>query len=70
MELKNATDSNDEPRARRFTWTAFGFLFAFMLTIVTVILTGLYVKAPGSHRQNATVATETVEADGAEQRAE
>lgn len=29
-------------------WVAAGFIAAFAATIVTVILTGLYVRAPGS----------------------
>lgn len=29
-------------------WVAFGFIAAFAATILTVVLTGLYVRAPGS----------------------
>ena len=48
-------------RAQRLV--AFGFLGAFGLTILTVLLTGLWVRSPGSHREEPPA----VEPPGVEQ---
>ncbi len=51
LESSKLSNESHPRRDRRFSWTAIGFLFAFVLSVATVILTGLAVKAPGSHRQ-------------------
>jgi hypothetical protein len=38
----------DGKQRHRPTWVAIGFLAAFAASVLTVVLTGLYVRAPGS----------------------
>jgi hypothetical protein len=51
---KRMTSSHDRPtrptRAQRLV--AFGFLGAFGLTMLTVLLTGLWVRSPSAHRED------------------
>jgi hypothetical protein len=43
-----ATQKRGRKPERPPFWIAFGFISAFAATILTVVLTGLYVRAPGS----------------------
>ncbi|HEX7082013.1 MAG TPA: hypothetical protein VF329_13460 [Gammaproteobacteria bacterium] len=62
---------NDAGRAPRRApiWVAIGFLLAFAATVLTVVLTGLYVRAPrGSEAERARAPVE--EPAGGEERAD
>jgi hypothetical protein len=45
-------DESNSPRRGPPLWVVIGFLLAFGATIVTVVLTGLFVRAPGSGPQD------------------
>jgi hypothetical protein len=47
MNRESTSSAPRKPAGTPF-WVAAGFIAAFGATIVTVILTGLYVRAPGS----------------------
>ena len=66
-EIPPAAESNAERRPGRPRWIAAGFLFAFGLSIVTVILTGLWVRSPDA--RDAPAAREAWH-QGQERRAE
>ena len=58
MQRSGSSGQENDISKRRLSWTAVGFLLAFLLSVVTVILTGLAVKAPGSHRTGAEATAE------------
>ncbi len=59
MRRSESPGQANDASKRRLSWTAVGFLLAFILSVVTVILTGLAVKAPGSHRSGTEATAET-----------
>ena len=48
-------DESNSGRRGPPIWVVIGFLLAFAATIVTVVLTGLFVRAPDSSRQDEGV---------------
>jgi hypothetical protein len=58
MQRSESSGQAGDASNRHLSWTAVGFLLAFILSVVTVILTGLAVKAPRSHSIGAEATAE------------